>query len=325
MAEIGIYDEKFIDYLKEYFGEDKVKIKGSTIVCPCPWCEWGEDKRHYHLYISTELPIFHCFYAGCNESGRIKKLLKKISGTTKATSYINTSKIKKIDIRLKSNKKYSKIILPEIRPKEFSHKEMYLHKRFGFIDIDLTQINGLIFDIEKFVTLNKIQLDEKQKKLLPFLQSNFVGFKSENDSLVMMRNIDASSKFRHYKLKLQEPQLLDYYLIRNNPKGNKIVLAEGVFDIYVEYLYDNLRIKNDVLLYACGYTTSYAALMKSLAFYENIYQPEVIILSDKDVKSYFYKKLKMTKRHLFSNMKIFYNKCDKDFGSLNCIPQQLFI
>ena len=137
MSDVGIYKQEFIDYLKEHLGEDAVDIKSKNIVCRCPWCEMDEEKSHYHLYISTEVPIFQCFYAGCPASGNIKKLLKKISGTSHASSYINVNKIKKTDIKLSTKQSFKKLIIPEYKRGKFREKENYINKRFGFVDINL--------------------------------------------------------------------------------------------------------------------------------------------------------------------------------------------
>jgi len=325
MSDIGIYKQDFIDYLKFHLGEDSVTIKSKNIICRCPWCEMDKERDHYHLYISTELPMFHCFYAGCPKvSGSIKELTKKISGLSRYNKYVNVDRIKvKKNVIFKKKEITKKFIIPPLNVEKYREKNFYLKTRFSFSNIDLSFIKGLIFDIEEFIKINKIELDGKQLNLLPFLQSNFIGFLSEHQSILTLRNIDSSSHFRHYKLQLYEPILLDYYKINGNPKGTKIVLAEGIFDIFGEYLFDHLNIKNEVLLYACGYSTSYKALLKSIAFHENIYKPDVIILSDQDVNKYFYKSIKQKNKHLMDTFKIFYNSVGKDFGEHKCNPIQV--
>ncbi len=326
---IGIYNEVFLDYLKKHLGEDSVIVKSKNIVCRCPWCELDDEtKKHYHLYISTETPIFHCFYAGCGVSGSIKKLTKKISGLSSINNFVDPSTIiKHKDLNLNRNKelKNKKYIIPELKENNFLHKLLYLRQRFGFLNINLPSIKGLVFDIEKFIEINNIKLDDKQQNLLYFLQNNFIGFLSEHQSILTLRNTDPNSHFRHYKLQLQQPLLLDYYKINGNPSGNKIVLAEGIFDIFGEYLFNHLNIKQDIKMYVCGYSTSYESLLRSISFFENIYKPEVIILSDKDVKHWYYKKIKKTKHHLMSKISVFYNKYGKDFGDINCSPIQITI
>ena len=73
---IGIYQDSFVEYLRETLG-DPIQVKTKSIICRCPWCEFGEEKNHYHLWISTESPIFNCFH--CNDGhGIIKNLIKSL-------------------------------------------------------------------------------------------------------------------------------------------------------------------------------------------------------------------------------------------------------
>ena len=90
---IGIYEDNFIKYLKDTLGEP-IKQTQKNIICRCPFCEYNKTKTHYHLYISLEAPIFHCFSAECHQSGLLPKLLKKIEGKD-----IYKSKIDVVDLR----------------------------------------------------------------------------------------------------------------------------------------------------------------------------------------------------------------------------------
>jgi len=93
---IGIYHDNFIDFLKTHLGEP-VSIKSKNIICRCPWCEMDKNIKHFHLYISTEIPIFHCFKPNCpGLSGNIKKLIKKLSGRDYSDKFIDVEKIKTI-------------------------------------------------------------------------------------------------------------------------------------------------------------------------------------------------------------------------------------
>ena len=75
---IGIYQDSFKKYLEDNLGEFKLTSK--NIITKCPWCEYGQDKDHYHLYISLEAPIFHCFHGGCEKGGVLSKFLRKVAG-----------------------------------------------------------------------------------------------------------------------------------------------------------------------------------------------------------------------------------------------------
>jgi hypothetical protein len=319
---IGIYKDNFIDYLKKHVG-DKVKIRTNNIVIPCPWCEYGKEKDHYHLWISIEAPIFHCFHGDCDKSGVLGKLIRFLEGHDISESFFDKDKIRDISKKTFEDKddEKIKINIPQLEPNQFMLKEHYIRKRIKFANIPTKNLKGLIYDVFKFVDLNNIQLEYKIKKLLPFLQSNFVGFLTEHGSTVMFRNINPKDQFGFYKMKIAETNFIDYYrLPGGNPQANKIVLAEGIFDILSEQIFDTLNIKDDVRLYASVLSSKYKSLIQSIVYYEQIFRPEIIILSDRGIKMDYYKKVKKYNSHIIENMQIYYNKTGKDFNDLPLIP-----
>lgn len=318
---IGIYQDNFIQYLKDKLGEP-VKITSKNIIVKCPWCEYGKDKDHYHMYISLELPIFHCFHASCEKAGTLRKFLTKIEGHDISGSFVDKIKLtefkKKTQIFDDKEKQKLNIKLPILNKNQFREKDFYIKKRFKFADINNKNVKGLIYDIKQFITMNQIEVDNSLFRVQDYLQSNFVGFLTENQSTIIFRNIDHRQSMGFYKLKLQETNFLDYYKLKgNSPKSNQIILAEGVFDIFTEYLFDVLNVKDKIRLYATALSANFLALIKSIVFYEQIFQPEIIILSDRGVTKEYYKKLKFFNKHIIKKLTIYYNKTGKDF---NCTP-----
>jgi len=321
---IGIYQDSFIDYLKKKLG-DKIKITSKNIVVPCPWCEYQKEKDHYHMYIGLDIPIFHCFYAGCEQSGVLSKLLKKLEGHDISDVFVDREKIKDItkqrQIFIDKEKEKIKVILPEINKSKYMLKDMYIKKRLKFHNIPSSMIKGLIYDVNSFIDMNKIPVNEVLFRIRDYLESNFVGFLTENNSRVLFRNIDDTHEFRFFKLDIQKTNFLDYYqLPGNNPNSNKIVLAEGIFDIFTEHIFDSINKKNEVKLYASALSSKYLSLIQSIIFYEQIFQPEVIILSDKGVSKEYYKKMKYFNKHIIDNLIVYYNKNAKDFNNTPVIP-----
>ena len=320
---IGIYKDDFLDYLETTLGS-KPKQTGSNIICPCPWCEYGETKDHYHLYISLNDPIFHCFHAGCEQKGLLHKLIRKIEGVDnkKINEYVDQDKLKKSTFERKQvtfrDIENSNIKLPPIRPDQFPLKELYLKKRLKFsTNINIYLTPGLIFDFIEFLRINNVIVSESSKifKLIPYLQENFIGFLTNNKSYIIFRNIDNTSDFRYYKFTVNEKQkFLDYYKLSGNPSGKYVVLAEGIFDIFSEYLFDFTGLKNNTILYACSLSSNYLNLIKSVIFNEQIFKLDLIILSDNNIKPDYYKKLKIFNKSIINSIKLFYNKAGKDFG-----------
>jgi hypothetical protein len=321
-----IYDKSFIDFLKNKFGKN-VKLTSRNIVIPCPWCEYGKVKDHYHMYISTEAPIFHCFHASCEQSGLLRKLLLKIHGTDVSDVFVDKTKIAELKNKrdvLKIDQKERYYTLPEIEPEKFKNKMFYLRKRLKFANVDCQNIKGLILDFYKFIELNNIPIEGSLFHLIEYLQTNFIGFLTEHNSFVACRNINDSHSLRFHKVILEKtPKWLDYYKINGkNPNSNTFVLAEGIFDIFAEQIFDSLNIENDVRLYASALSSRYVALVHSLVYHEQVFRPDIIILSDSDVPREQYEKLLYFNQHIINSLRIYYNKSGKDFNIIPAAPVQ---
>ena len=328
---IGIYEDKFLEDLKNLFGEDKVLIKSHNLVVPCPFCEYGEEKDHYHLYISLELPIFNCFHAGCKEGrGFIGKFIKRILGFDNTSHYIDSTNLKTLIKKthiLKDPTIQREFILPPIDVRKHSLKDLYIRKRLKFSDIETSHIKGLIFDLREFIKLNDLDYptspvnDIHFLRLSDFIQENFVGFLTENNSKIMFRNTDPYSTFSHYKLKLFETPFLDYYKVAGGDRtSNKVVLAEGIFNIFSEHINDYLNIDNEVSIYASALSSKYESLIKSIVFYEQKYRLDVVILSDHGVDLGYYEYIKKKNKHIINSLSVYYNKYGKDFNISPVVP-----
>jgi hypothetical protein len=320
---IGIYHDSFIDFLKQYVSS--VKVTSKNIIIPCLWCEQNQTKKHYHLYISLEAPIFHCFHNECLKSGRISRLFEKLSGNDNSEKFFDKEKIKqtqKVDVKLINNNDKN-IILPDLKEDSFKLKSLYLKGRLKYSIENLKNVKGLIFDIDQFIDINKITIDERIIKIKPYLQSNFIGFLTENKSIIMLRNIDSKSEFKFFKLFITPTLFLDYYKLPGlKYDSNHVVLAEGIFDIFNEQIYDYTNLKKDVKLYAAGLSTSYDSLIKSICFNEKIYRMNLTIISDRGISLQYYRNIKEKNKHIINKMDIFYNKVAKDFGENTVITEK---
>ena len=317
---IGIYKDEFIQYLKDNLGYAKVSSK--NIVTKCPWCEYGKEKKHYHLYIALDAPIFHCWQARCEQSGFLAKLLSKISGIDKTDQFVDKSLIKEVTHKKLVNplKEKKQLILPKVDTDQFKMKTMYMKYRLNY-EVDITSIKNLVFDVREFVNSNSIQLDKRASEMMDFLQSNFVGFLSEHESLLILRNIDPDASFRYYKLDLSEEEFLDYYKLQGSCYDSSlIVISEGIFDIFAEQLFNTLKNKEKVKLYAASLSGSFSSLLKSIVFNEQLFRLNVIVLSHKDVDIDVYKKMKKMDNHIIDSISVYYNNTGKDFASFPVNP-----
>jgi len=323
---VGIYKDDFLDYLEDRTGV-RPKVTSKNIITQCPWCEHEKEQDHYHLYIGIDVPIFHCFGGGCEQSGGLGKLLRKIEGYDVSETFVSKEELSKQRKQFKTTEtKYKKLLLPEINSKSFPYKDLYIRKRLKFADVPAKYIKGLIYNVHDFLNINNIPIDETLGRLRDYLHNNFVGFVTERHSMVIFRNIDDSQTMKHYKLFIQNTNFLDYYKLPGNKRlSNKIVLAEGIFDIYTEHIFDFLNIKKDVSLYASVHSSKYLALIKSIIFNEQIFSPDVVILSDNNIKEDEYVKLKKYNPHLFNTLTVYYNKYGKDFNETPVIPEAKFL
>lgn len=323
---IGIYHDDFVTYLKDNLG-DPIKTTSKNIVVRCPWCEYNKESGHYHLYISLEAPIFHCFHASCEQRGTIKKLLKKIQGHDISEKFVSRDALNnfsKQNVFKPEEKK--KVIIPKIKSGQFPNKEIYIKKRLKFANIHLGYIKGLIFDINEFLNTNQIPIDQRLFRMRDYLHSNFVGFLNEQHTTVIFRNIDDTQSFKHYKLKLADDNFLDYYKLNGHKRDSKtIILAEGIFDIFSEHIYDTLNLKDKINLYASSLSSNYRALIQSIVFHEQIFRPKVVILSDMGIDTNYYKKLKKFNSHIIDSLTIYYNIAGKDFNDTPVITRKFVI
>jgi hypothetical protein len=318
---IGIYQDSFVDYLKDTLGF--VKVTSKNLITVCPWCEYNEKKDHYHMYISLEAPIFHCFHGNCEKSGTLRKMIKQLEGHDISDKFIDQNKIEdfKKQKTLSLSTINKSIQLPQLNTNMFPLKEMYIQKRFKFANMHLSQVGGLIFDVYEFIRMNNIAVTESLFRIKDYLQSNFVGFLTEHETTAIFRNIDETQSMRYYKIKISDSVFTDYYKLNgNNPQSKDIVIAEGIFDIFSDYLFDILGLKNNIKMYASVLSSKYIALIKSIIFHEQIFHPNITILSDRGIELNTYKKMKKYNSHIIDKLTIYYNKAGKDFNDTPVIP-----
>lgn len=202
---------------------------------------------------------------------------------------------------------------------------MYMKYRLNY-EIDVTSMKNLVFDIREFVSVNDIKLDKRTNEMMDFLQNNFIGFLSEHNSLLILRNIDPEASFRYYKLDLLDEEFLDYYKLQGSCyDSNLVVISEGIFDIFAEQLFNTLKNKEKVKLYAASLSGSFSSLLKSLVFNEQLFRLNVIVLSHKDVDMSVYKKIKKLDNHIVDSLSVYYNSSGKDFASFPVNPVKVIV
>ena len=327
---IGIYQDSFVEMLRNHLG-DPIKITTKNIICRCPWCEMNVETDHYHCWISKDAPIFNCFHCGETSpaKGSIKKLLRKITGLdNEAEKYVDKAKLAEMKHAKITTEKQAlqkrELEFPEITETQFPQKAEYFKSRFGYHDIKMSSVPKLVYDVSEFLRINNIPMDSVLNANINFFQTNFIGFVTENHTTMILRNIDQESKFRYYKFKISYTKFLDYYkLVGPSPESTHIILGEGIFDIYSDYIFDFTGLKKEVAFYASANSNKYMSLLNSVIFHEQIFRPNIHIISDRGIELDFYRRIAYYSRATLESMTVYYNKLGDDFNDLPCEVEKI--
>ena len=306
-----------------------VKENYKNIVCICPYCgdhPTKSKKGHYYVSIDPALPICRCFIGG-HPGTTINKFVYDITGDLKlSNSIVSKEELKKSREKAKRTATFKersvRYKIPNLKQKLYSEKCEYIKKRTHY-NVNVCDIPNLIFNFSDFFRLNYLKSVEEyleRSNFLRQLNDSFIGFLSENHTRLFCRNIVSSGIYKFRKIKLQTDPLnmLDYVSWRGGDHtSDVIVLAEGTFDIASEYYENSLGLRDKCRLYAAGQSFSYRSLLRSVCYDENLFQTNVVILSDEDKKPYTYIKFKKDTKHIVNSIKLYYNNAGNDFG---CYP-----
>jgi len=314
--------------LEEKTGLAKFNAGKTNIISYCPWCEIESTKNHGHLYLEcidnpTQMPVFHCFR--CEDENKSKgtlvKLLRFLGANPKDYISEETLTSKFSERAYDYYKKGLKVHKHKINTQNFDAyrlKKQYLHSRLGF-DYDISKIPRLIFNIREFLRENNIDIKDK-KRFLDYYEKSFIGFISDDGTMMILRNIDNNSSYRYIKLPLVENKnfFKDVYSIKwgQTKKGsNTIILCEGIFDLLVAINNIELQeVRSKSCIWAsilgCGYMNAISSALDRC----KLTASNVIILSDIDKKENYYWKIK--NNPLVLNLEVYWNKHGEDFGKL---------
>ena len=67
-------------------------------------------------------------------------------------------------------------------------------------------------------------------------------------------------------------------------------------------------------------SSKYISLIHSIIFHEQIFKPEIIVLSDRGVGKSYYEKMRHYNKHIIDKLIIYYNKTGKDFNDTPVTP-----
>jgi len=327
-----IYSDVFVDFLKDKTGLGYFNGPHSEIICRCPWCEPESTKNHGHLYVDVEDPIFFCHR--CQQSGLVSKLIQVLSGEVEI--YIDpeilkkgrTTKTKAKNLFHTSSNEYTfeKDLDTSIPGSEL--KQLYLQSRLP--NMHIMNIPGLVLDPKKFIEDNKIELDDYMKDRVEELNDTYIGFVTTKGKHLILRNCDASSPNRHFKLTIDSKPTFfnDFYGIKVGDVGvaNTIVVCEGIFDLLVSIGSDNFKTLRQQSLYwaASLGKAQYRKAVISVLNYCSLPKANIIILADQDFsKTDAFFKIKTLPN--VGSVEIYWNRYGNDFGQLPIDPVKVSV
>jgi len=316
----------YIEHNKDvwYYNTTKTELR-----IRCPYCgDSVKNDKHAHLYIQMNNADCIKYYCQrCNIGGIVNQdFLKDISiSNFELSDKINEinkeySRSRKVKSNSKSVITRNNLIFPNFNNKFKSiAKYDYVCSRYSF---DLTPDEYIsnykfIFSLKDFLVANEIVPTSLSKEDLQLLNDQFVGIVSADNSYIIFRNIDKTSKLRYFNFNIfDDIEAKKFYI----PRGNidlftlkpTLVITEGIFDLIgvKEYFYKNA--KDTIFCAVNGKAYNFVINMIAKLGFISM---NIKIYSDKDVKLSYYKYLKKNNIILKNNeVEIFYNTKSKDYG-----------
>lgn len=299
----------------------------------CPYCGDSKNPDHGHFSIKIDVNsdgpmLYRCFK--CPSSGILtpdvlddigckvdNDFAKNLNTVNKNSSQNNPF----MNIR---NKKY---IVPLATDSRLNFKKEYINSRLG-LDLTYEELRDLkvVFDIYDFMKANSIiEIPNVSSKFLSFINSNYVGFLSNNNCKITWRCVKKNPDYNRYiKLNLDPYNISpnNFYMIPNSfdllyTSDMNIHIAEGTFDIIS--IYKNVcNCNNDNNLYyaCCGF--SYNTILRYILNVGINTNLNIHIYSDNDKSNEEHEKYLLSKYnkiwfdHIYIHRNIYPN--EKDYG-----------
>ena len=308
----------YYNLIKQHFPSAQLVADGKEILIRCLYCNDSDNPNHAHFYISNSPKLeFHC--KKCGSSGRITKNKLKKWGIYDFNFLSKVSDEEYSNIKYKIYKR--PLNLNIINDKLAKSKLSYINNRLGLnLDINDLQSNKIVANIKDTLVINNIEPTSKDF-IINNLQNNYVGFMSSDNTMVNMRDISNTKKYRYNNYQLYKniestgrfylmPTFLDY------SKLTKVHIAEGPFDIlsikYNVALIDDYF--NNIFISIGG--ISYQTVLSYILSELGIISPEFNIYLDNDTKPHVIRNilalLENIPTKVILHRNIFEN--EKDFG-----------
>lgn len=319
-----IYTKSFLENIKEklnllYFNGDKTEL-----ITYCPFCEGITGKRHGHLYISVNKPVFKCHR--CEKSGNIIELIKELKLNINLSESVKTENINLIDNNIsdKITSDKNNELVPKhtnkttkkntINRNIIENKIKYLKNRLNISDNQVFEIPRLVLDLDYISdTLPDFILNN-----IYFYNKNYIGFLTNNNYLILRRITEDNNIQRYFTVRLKNCNSnITYYSIKLNKmtiSTPNIVFAEGIFDVLYTMFNRNLLSNIYAFMIICVLGKSnYKKIFDNLPLITKVFKNNIYILSDSDVPPSFYD-IMLKNNPYVETYKVLYNINKKDWG-----------
>jgi hypothetical protein len=202
---------------------------------------------------------------------------------------------------------------------KYEYKLDYLRSRLGE-DSNVENLPNLVLNIKDFILSNRVELTNRDIKMLELYESNYIGFVGNRGNMLLLRSIFTDSQKPYQRIPLKPPGYFkDFFGIFNKTinkdRMNTIVLGEGTWDVLLPYKSTIFKeISDDSCFWGAALGSEFTATLTSILDYIKLPQVNVILLSDRDHQptDKIYKKL--NNHPMVNDLKLIYNKFGHDFG-----------
>jgi len=311
---------------------------GKEISARCPICgdsQSDKSKRSFYISIDEDKPLmFICFRANCQAKGIVTPELLQSWGNNDIDAGIALNKYNKQILALPQNRKlkdretyYLNNIISDDDNLNKSKLD-YINNRLGldlsYDDLLKLKINTSIISLLKS---NNIKELTRHPNVVRELDKHFIGFISQDNAFINMRNIHIGNKEMYLKKRYENYNIFNkvdnshkFYIIPTNINLNslepiKIHISEGPIDILSIYLNMDKDRNNSIFCSINGF--GYTAMIKFFIVTLKLINIEFHMYLDNDVQLY---KMKKSEKilHNLNNIPLYYHfniyENEKDFG-----------
>ena len=316
----------------------------------CPFCgDSKKDPRHAHFGIAV-VPVarsqvvtfaYRCFLCNRHAGGMSVEVAKKIGiQDSELLEYLSTinSKIKS-SIQVSGSNVFAKrfeydLSNTESEKADIERKKDYLWQRLRSRDIcDYPEKFKIVLDLRQFFVKNNLSPNTEYGRgvnnTLRHMQSWGIGFVSFDSTRINFRDISPHPQNRYMQYRIYKTDFLEkkYSNQETSPvyiiptvidimaKRQKLIMAEGVFDILRIYTDFYKSIKSSGYIFAAvanshGFASTIIKLLEHGVMFD-----EIEIFSDKDVDVSQYKRF-VKPIAPDAILTLHYNKLAKDVGDI---------